>query len=78
MSIARVQLEAVRSGPSSAPAENVTVKVTNGPWTKSSHMFKRNLGESAEAWCDRVLKLKKLGPSPKQPPRHVRHKPPLI
>ena len=57
MSIECVRLEAVRSGQFGAPAENQTVKVTNGPWkTKGSHLFKRNVGESAEAWRTKVFR----------------------
>ena len=51
-----VQLHAIKSGDYDAPAENTTVKVKGGPWTKKQGcLFHRKKGQSAADWRKKVL-----------------------
>ena len=56
MSIARVTLDAIRTGEYTAPAEQASVCVTQGPWrTSGRHLFARAKGESEDDWRIKVL-----------------------
>ena len=59
MSVAsQISLDAIERGEYSTPAEAVSVKVINGPWpwpAQGKKMFRRNKGESIEAWRKKVL-----------------------
>ena len=55
-SMESVQLHAIESGDYDAPAENTTVKVKGGPWTKKQAcLFRRTIGQSAADWRKKVL-----------------------
>ena len=58
MSVACLSLDAIERGEYSAPAEQAPVNVINGPWQQprpGTKMFRRNKGESVEAWRKKVL-----------------------
>ena len=57
MSVACLSLDAIERGEYSAPAEQASVNVINGPWQQprpGTKMFRRNKGESVEAWRKKV------------------------
>ena len=55
MSIGYVSLAAIESGEYSAPAEQASLFVANGPWPTGRKSFYRKKNESVEAWCAKVL-----------------------